>query len=45
MTETWGAGAQLEYVGRRSSGTTAEGSAKAHATEQARILGAALNSR
>ncbi len=43
MTETWGAGAQLEYVGRRSSGTTAEGSAKAHATEQARILGAALN--
>jgi 2-oxoglutarate dehydrogenase E1 component len=34
--------AKLIYVGRRSSGTTAEGSSKAHAVEQERILSTAL---
>jgi 2-oxoglutarate dehydrogenase E1 component len=34
---------KLRYVGRRDSGTTAEGSTKAHATEQARIINEAVN--
>lgn len=34
---------RLRYVGRRDSGTTAEGSTKAHATEQARIINEAIN--
>jgi 2-oxoglutarate dehydrogenase E1 component len=33
----------LRYVGRRDSGTTAEGSTKAHTTEQARIINEAIN--
>ncbi len=40
--EIYGTSAKLEYVGRKSSGTTAEGSSKAHVAEQARILDAAL---
>lgn len=42
MVELYGAACKLEYVGRRSSGTTAEGSSKAHAAEQSRILEVAL---
>lgn len=34
---------KLRYVGRRDSGTTAEGSTKAHTTEQARIINEAVN--
>ena len=34
---------RLRYVGRRDSGTTAEGSNKAHTTEQARIINEAVN--
>jgi 2-oxoglutarate dehydrogenase E1 component len=34
---------KLRYVGRRDSGTTAEGSTKAHTTEQARIINEAIN--
>jgi len=34
---------RLRYVGRRDSGTTAEGSTKAHTTEQARIINEAIN--
>lgn len=37
------AGADLKYVGRRDSGTTAEGSVKAHTAEQARIINEAVN--
>jgi 2-oxoglutarate dehydrogenase E1 component len=33
----------LRYVGRRDSGTTAEGATKAHTTEQARIINEAVN--
>lgn len=32
----------FDYIGRKSAGTTAEGSAKAHAVEQARIVETAL---
>jgi 2-oxoglutarate dehydrogenase E1 component len=32
----------VEYVGRKPSGTTAEGSSKAHAEEQKRIIHTAL---
>jgi 2-oxoglutarate dehydrogenase E1 component len=42
ISDIYGPAANLEYVGRKSSGTTAEGSSKAHAAEQARILDAAL---
>ena len=31
-------GIMLKYIGRRDSGTTAEGSAKGHTTEQTRII-------
>ena len=34
---------RLKYVGRRDSGTTAEGASKAHTTEQARIINEAIN--
>lgn len=34
---------RLKYVGRRDAGTTAEGSTKAHAAEQARIINEAIN--
>ena len=34
---------RLKYVGRRDSGTTAEGATKAHTTEQARIINEAIN--
>ena len=37
------AAATLKYVGRRDSGTTAEGSIKAHTAEQARIINEAIN--
>ncbi|MEY4631190.1 MAG: hypothetical protein RIQ81_1310 [Pseudomonadota bacterium] len=37
-----GSGARLTYVGRRSSGTTAEGYTKAHIVEQERILSTSL---
>lgn len=43
MADVCGPSVKLEYVGRRSSGTTAEGSSKAHVLEQTRILGAALS--
>jgi 2-oxoglutarate dehydrogenase E1 component len=36
-------GMRLKYVGRRDSGTTAEGVTKAHTAEQARILNEAIN--
>lgn len=36
-------GLTLKYVGRRDSGTTAEGSAKGHTTEQNRIIDEAKN--
>lgn len=42
MASTSGRSVRLEYVGRRGSGTPAEGSTKAHAVEQSRILEAAL---
>lgn len=42
IDEISGGSATLIYVGRRSSGTTAEGSSKAHAVEQERILTTAL---
>ena len=34
---------RLKYVGRRDSGTTAEGATKAHTAEQARIVNEAVN--
>ena len=34
---------RLKYVGRRDSGTTAEGVTKAHTAEQARIINEAVN--
>ena len=34
---------KLRYIGRRDSGTTAEGASKAHAVEQARIINEAVN--
>ncbi len=43
LADVCGSAVRLEYVGRRSSGTTAEGSSKAHVLEQTRILGAALS--
>ena len=43
IADVCGPSIKLEYVGRRSSGTTAEGSSKAHVLEQTRILGAALS--
>jgi 2-oxoglutarate dehydrogenase complex dehydrogenase (E1) component-like enzyme len=33
----------IRYIGRRDSGTTAEGSTKAHIAEQSRIVGEAVN--
>jgi 2-oxoglutarate dehydrogenase E1 component len=33
----------IRYIGRRDSGTTAEGSTKAHTAEQSRIVGEAVN--
>ena len=33
-----GPGKSLTYVGRRHSGTTAEGTGRAHAAEQSRII-------
>lgn len=36
-------GTTLKYIGRRDSGTTAEGSNKAHVAEQARIINEAVN--
>ena len=34
---------RLKYIGRRDSGTTAEGATKAHTTEQARIINEVIN--
>jgi 2-oxoglutarate dehydrogenase E1 component len=43
LEELLGSGLSLRYIGRRDAGTTAEGSTKAHAAEQARIVNEAVN--